>query len=490
MHSQEKDWRQLIWLMVVFPPATYSLLALGFVHFLPTETAKMLAETDWSSPTTYLALFLPWLILTCLLVFALPWRRRERLRARAMAGDTAAMRLALAEPKRQSASVAAREPVALRWKRWGRVSSVTMTRAGVVGHRAPRKDLSLAWDDITLIEFWQGTNHTTGYCLYADSARYIEWPNHARFGVRFIEPSPEQVSQRQDALLGLACARTGLPIRTLESEFAMPDETGRSASPMRSFVMNALNVFSIALLAACAVVLLALTLVAPLTYVPLLNLYTVGVGVILAVSPFVARARRARAPSGQPPPVSLPLPATLVPREAVVVIKIPFTRRDLLRLFLPGVLPVGVAIPAIIAFLEFRTAPMMSEFATMLHWILLSFAGAIALTGIGFIVLAVAPYVSGAHIIAADGTGIRQGRGTWGQRILWQDIADFVISDAFTDAGASFSVTSATQAIGWPVNALWVEAPSGMLPDAEDAGAQFAAIVAQRSGVQPTERWA
>lgn len=418
MHSQEKDWRQLIWLMVVFPPATYSLLALGFVLFLPTETAKMLAETDWSSPTPYLALFLPWLILTCLLVFALPWRHRERLRTRAMAGDAPAMRLALAQPKRQSAPVAASEPVTLRWKKWGRISSVTMTSAGVVGHRAPRKDVTLAWGDITLIEFWRGTNHTTGYCLYADGARYIEWPNHARFGVRFIEPSSEQVSQRQDALLGLACARTGLPIRTLESEFAMPDETGRSASPMRSFVMNALNVFSIALLAACAVVLLTLTLVAPLTHVPLLNLYTVVVGVILAVSPFVARIRRAWAPAGQPPPVSLPLPAMPIPRDAVVAIKIPFTRRDLLRLVLLGVLPVGVAFPAVLAFLEFRSAPIMSEFATALHWILLSFAGAIALTGIGFIVLAVAPYVSGAHIIAADGDGIRQGRGAWGQRIL------------------------------------------------------------------------
>lgn len=162
----------------------------------------------------------------------------------------------------------------------------------------------------------------------------------------------------------------------------------------------------------------------------------------------------------------------------------------MLRLILLGILPVCVAIPAVLAFMEFRAAPAMSQSTAILHWILISIAGAMALTGLCFIVLAVAPYVSGAHIVVADGAGIRQGRGAWGQRILWQDIADLVISDAFPAAGASFGVTSATQAIGWPMNALWVELPAGISTENGDAGMRFAAVAAQRAGVHPTARWA
>lgn len=45
-------------------------------------------------------------------------------------------------------------------------------------------------------------------------------------------------------------------------------------------------------------------------------------------------------------------------------------------------------------------------------------------------------------------------------------------------------------AIEWTADDTWAETPAGALPDAEDAGAQFAAIVDERAGVHPTERWA
>lgn len=103
-------------------------------------------------------------------------------------------------------------------KRWGKVASITATSEGIVGHHAPRKEVSLEWDEIRLLEEWQATSNRTGYCLYANDDRFIEW----RIGKRFSDPAPELVGQRHDALLALATAHTRLPIRTLVRTLAAP----------------------------------------------------------------------------------------------------------------------------------------------------------------------------------------------------------------------------------------------------------------------------
>jgi hypothetical protein len=45
-----------------------------------------------------------------------------------------------------------------------------------------------------------------------------------------------------------------------------------------------------------------------------------------------------------------------------------------------------------------------------------------------------------------------------------------------------------SQIIAWRADARWVQRPESAPTD--DAGAQFAAIVAQRSGLEPTTQWA
>ena len=45
-----------------------------------------------------------------------------------------------------------------------------------------------------------------------------------------------------------------------------------------------------------------------------------------------------------------------------------------------------------------------------------------------------------------------------------------------------------SKTISWRADARWVRRPDGASPT-DNAGAQFAAIVAQRAGVQPTTRW-
>src|SRR6185437_10171378 len=99
MHSEDRTWRQSVY-AAIYIPVGFLLLAIGAITlFIPGETAKMLAETDWLSPQPYLALLFCFAILSpvslMFLIIALPPRRRERLRARAMAGDTTAMPLAI-----------------------------------------------------------------------------------------------------------------------------------------------------------------------------------------------------------------------------------------------------------------------------------------------------------------------------------------------------------------------------------------------------------
>jgi hypothetical protein len=59
------------------------------------------------------------------------------------------------------------------------------------------------------------------------------------------------------------------------------------------------------------------------------------------------------------------------------------------------------------------------------------------------------------------------------------------------DTIESFDATEAQphgNAVRWLANARWVRTPEGA--SSKNAGAQFAAIVAQRSGLEPTTQWA
>src|SRR6185437_16786 len=98
MHSEDRTWRQSVYAAIYFPVG-FLLLAIGAITLLiPGETAKMMAEISSLSPQSFLTLLFCFAIFSFIslmfLSIALPARRRERLRARALAGDTIAMPLA------------------------------------------------------------------------------------------------------------------------------------------------------------------------------------------------------------------------------------------------------------------------------------------------------------------------------------------------------------------------------------------------------------
>ena len=480
MHSEDRTWRQSVYAAIYFPVG-FLLLAIGALTlFIPGETAKMMAEISSLSPQSFLTLLFCFAIYSFIslmfLSIAVPARRRERLRVRAIAGDTSAMPLAIAQPKRQSASEVSDEPVTLQWKRWGKVASITATSEGIVGHHAPRKEVSLEWDEIRLIEQWQATSNRMGYCLYANDDRFIEW----RIGKRFSDPVRELVGQRHDALLALVSAHTRLPIRTLVRPLAAPVD----ALPRLHKIFSILEAFSLTLIIAMWVCATTLIIMAPLTTSKALNIYAAAISIVIGAVPLTQRLRSAHTPNQAS--ANLQPPAVALPPDELVTIRLPFTRQDLINTALLGVLPVSATIPLVRAIQELHTFHFASKADQLIHTILLIYVMNFVLIGVGFLLLAILPYISGTHITQADRLGLRQGRGRRQQYIFWQDIAEFTIERP-RGVALGFAVTSATQGISWPANARWAHRPEGASP--ADVGAQFAAIVAQRAGVQPTARW-
>ncbi|HKT40262.1 MAG TPA: hypothetical protein VJR48_17965, partial [Ktedonobacterales bacterium] len=89
----------------------------------------------------------------------------------------------------------------------------------------------------------------------------------------------------------------------------------------------------------------------------------------------------------------------------------------------------------------------------------------------------------------ADERGLYLGRGKAQQFIPWHDI-DLFIATVSPDGRLSFTVIGNGIRMEWTANARWVQPPEGASTADDDAGAQFAAIVAQRSGIEPTTQWA
>jgi hypothetical protein len=86
----------------------------------------------------------------------------------------------------------------------------------------------------------------------------------------------------------------------------------------------------------------------------------------------------------------------------------------------------------------------------------------------------------------ADERGLYVGRGKAQQFIPWHDI-DLFIATVSPDERLSFIAIGNGIRMEWTADARWAQSPDGVA--SADAGAQFAAIVAQRAGVQPTTRW-
>jgi hypothetical protein len=79
------------------------------------------------------------------------------------------------------------------------------------------------------------------------------------------------------------------------------------------------------------------------------------------------------------------------------------------------------------------------------------------------------------------------------QTIPWYDVASLTAIYSRPQELESLEVISTppqSTIITWPASARWMQPPADTLPNVGDAGAQFAAIVAERAGVQPRARWA
>lgn len=83
--------------------------------------------------------------------------------------------------------------------------------------------------------------------------------------------------------------------------------------------------------------------------------------------------------------------------------------------------------------------------------------------------------------------GLYAGRGKAQRFISWYDIDLFIAAVAPVGL-TSFMVIGNGIRMEWRADARWEQPPDGAA--SADAGAQFAAIVAQRSGVQSTSHWA
>ena len=478
MHSSVRHWRARFWIFGVI------VAAMIVYAVAPMPFKKPYIEPGFA--LLLIVLFgLPAVVLY--IEGSLASRNSERDRALAIVGETGKMPLARAQPERAPADALTSEPLELRWK--GGVLSAT--DKGLLLRRPRKADVSLAWADIRLFELYltrEQALFTPGYCVYGSDGRFIEWPGLLAPIRPTRNPSEEAFRGRVRTLLALVTARTSLPLRTVDLSLtttAGPEHVG-------SRVYRALKVYY--LLLATATLLLAgiLSLTMPLTRTLAFNVYVAAMG--LAYGAYLLRLMvrafheftRSASP---PPPTPLPSPPASIQPTTPVRLKLARGPKNPLRSLLLGVLFLGMLIPLWFSRFDFPRSYYADESITNLYGDLrfvVFLAG--MLLGIQYIEPVIMGFLSWPLYLMADENGLSQGRGKVRPFIPWHEM-DVLAARKSSARFESFRAIGNGVAIEWTADDKWAEPPAGALPDAGDAGAQFAAIVAQRSGVQPTERW-
>jgi hypothetical protein len=437
-----------------------------------------------------------------LLSFTLRARRRERSRAQALAGDVRAMPVAsikLEAPEQAAREDVTREPFTLQWADG---SVITATAEGLLWQRPRKRGVLLTWNEARLFEIWErsfldaGTKYEIfehGYCLYARPRKYIEWTDAPESQVAGERLSWEQKDQLQKELLIIVSARTRLPLRIV----ANGHSTQNSAEKRRRISVMALLTFAFLLLLAAfplATGILALT--APLTRTFTLNLYVAvidgGIGLFWIGSLLWAMLSNILPHKPTPPPplpvISLPGVPPAVTNTTSIAVRFGTHLRDrliaLLLMVATLVSTVYLVVRSVQDFPGAGTPPLSFK---DIHGVALSMLGTCALLGM---LLIGTVLFSRSTILLADEEGFHWGTGKKQEFIPWSDVAILFTKVSQVNELKSLSVVEAppqSNTINWPANARWIHQPDGASPD--DAGAQFAAIVAQRAGVQPTTRW-
>jgi hypothetical protein len=486
MHSHARHWPKFLWTLgiIVILAVVYNVAPMPFV--------KPYIDSGTVAAVT-IVLILPLFSLT--LVAGLIMRHDEHMRARAILGDTAGMPLARKQPARLNDSDEARKPLELTWNMRGKTGTLTASDTGLVLRRPRRQDVHLAWGEIRLFEvgyIHQGENIASvpGYCVYGGDGQYIEWPGQLVSLKPTIDSSLEEYRLRQTALLSLVVARTGLPLRTLMHELSTTGEMELPTARMVRKGGRALGALFFVLAVVTSLIAGVLSLTLPLTRTLAFNIYVSIVSVVYGIYLLRPAQRAVLAfirSAEMPLPVVLPhVPAGLQPNTSVAL-KVVSDPRKRLGSLLHGFLLLGTLIPLWFSRFDFPRSYYVDQSITNLYGDLRFVVFLVGML-MGYFYLMTAIFSLPRHPAGpqADERGLYLGRGKAQQFIPWRDI-DLFIATVSPSGPTSYMATGNGIRMEWTANALWVQPPDGAAFAA--AGAQFAAIVAQRAGVQPTTQW-
>lgn len=399
-------------------------------------------------------------------------RRRERLRARALAGDLDAMPLSRVVPDQARAPDVGAEPLVIAHVGRG---VITSTGDELIFSRPRHRGIAIAWRDALLLEVWTldtGKTERRGYTLYGRDA-FIEWDMPA--GGKKLAPTEDGLRR---ALLDVIVAHTGLAPRTLS-----PKLQASSAPAPRTRRFSVSGTVTIAVLVTLPFALAATALALPLTHEPLLNDYVAlslsVIGLILLVvairaylallHPAPTSADAAFAPFQVAPP-----PDTT--GTGVYGLRWGKPLGDRLIECALGLLLVADALPAIVSLSEFAAPP---DAVAPPHPPQQYLAGALflpAIIGAALLVFGLSP---GRHAVVADvkGLSMRSGRRT--EVLLWDDV-ERVMAHASRGRITRYEVIGdeGEVTIAWPAK---VHATPRTGTQAVTPG-ELAALVVARSG--------
>jgi hypothetical protein len=307
-----------------------------------------------------------------------------------------------------------------------------------------------------------------------------------------IDPSSEEFRQRQAALLSLVVARTGLPLRTLVPERAATGDMDLPAARMVRRGDRALEALFFVLAAVTSLIAGVLSLTLPLTRTLVFNVYVAIVSVIYAVyllrpakSSVLAFIRSAEAPL---PVVLPPVPAGLKSNTSNALRVVSDPRKRLGSLLL-GLLFLGTLIPIWFSRFDFPRSYYVDQSITNLYgdvrFVVLLFG---MLMGHFYLLAAIFSLPRHPAGPQADERGLSTGSGRAQRFIPWHDI-DLFIATVSPSGLTSFIAIGNGLRMEWTADARWAQTPVGVA-SADHAGAQFAAVVAQRAGIEPTTQWA
>ena len=497
MHSKDRQWPLIfgfaVMLLAIFPIEFVLEYALAGISI-----QQMVSTVDWYSwnNCSIVILIVAGAIFVATLIrYGFQARRREQRRARALDGNASAMPVVSDLSPESSADALSHVPLTLHWNNGDVIMATT---EGLRWQRPRRRAVSLAWTEARLLERWErgilGARKKPeiaeyGYCLYASARKYIEWTDAPAGQVPGDHLSWKEKEQLQHTLLTLVMAHTQLPLRTTANPES--EDAQRQRRFLGGFSLAGSAFVLATVLFPLATALLAL--VAPLTRSFALNFAVAvvigGIGLALLVAALRGMLTILRPHTSMPPPVvSLPLVSPAVTDDTRATICVGSRLRDrLLNLLLMVVGLVGSIYLVARALQDFPNTDFKHFSFTNLHALALYMFMLCALLGIMFVG---AGTFRRATLFSADAMGLYWGRGRKMQTIPWDDVAILTAIVSLSQHLESFKVTGAppqSNTVDWPADARWAEPPVG--GSADGAGAQFAAIVAHRAGIQPTTRW-